>query len=91
MARAAALAPADKKKEILADLTTLYKYRNKTGSDANVTELVAKVLSTPIPDVPTPVTSVPSTPSSTPATPANGMGSGASGTTAPGASKRPRN
>ncbi|HYW70134.1 MAG TPA: hypothetical protein VE961_03810 [Pyrinomonadaceae bacterium] len=93
MARAAALAPADKKKDILTDLTALYKYRNKTATDANVNELVANVLSKPIPDVPTPVTSVPGTPSSTPAsTPAtNAAGSGASGTTAPGASKRPRN
>jgi hypothetical protein len=90
MARAAALAPADKKKDILTELTALYKYRNKTATDANVTELVANVLSKPIPDVPTPVTSVPSTPSSTPAT-TNAAGSGGSGTTAPGASKRPRN
>ena len=62
MARAAALAPADAKKTIVGDLSALYKYRNKGATDASVTELVANVLSKPIPDVPTPVTSVPSTP-----------------------------
>jgi hypothetical protein len=79
MARAAALAPADGKKTIVNDLSALYKYRNKGATDANVNELVANVLSKPIPDVPTPVTSVPSTP--TPgATP-----SGTSGTNGNGA------
>jgi hypothetical protein len=71
LARAAALTTdANNKKAIVDDLTALYKYRNKTATDANVTELVAKVLSTPIPDVPTPVTSLPMnpSPSSTPAT-----------------------
>ncbi|HXI23282.1 MAG TPA: hypothetical protein VNG71_05350 [Pyrinomonadaceae bacterium] len=74
MARAAALTPdATKKKELITDLAVDYKYRNKAATDANVTELVAKVLSTPIPDVPTPVTSVPGpSPSSTPATNGNG-------------------
>jgi hypothetical protein len=79
MARAAALAPASAKDGIVSELGKLYKYRNKGATDANVTELVANVLSKPIPDVPTPVTSVPSTP--TPgATP-----SGTSGTTGNGA------
>jgi|SRR5215831_8183684 len=91
MARAAALAPADVKKTIVGDLTALYKYRKKDATDANVTELVANVLSKPIPDVPTPVTSVPTpTPASTPAATSGTNGSGASGTTAPAASKRPR-
>lgn len=69
-ARAAALTTdAGKKKEILTDLTSLYKYRNKTATDANVTELVATVLSKPIPDMPAPVTSLPApAPSPTPAT-----------------------
>ena len=41
-ARAAALTTdAGKKKEIVTELTSLYKYRNKTATDANVTELVA--------------------------------------------------
>ena len=69
-ARAAALTTdAGRKKEIVTELTSLYKYRNKTATDANVTELVASVLSKPIPDVPTPITSLPTpAPSSTPAT-----------------------
>ena len=79
LARAAALTTdANNKKAIVDDLTALYKYRNKTATDANVTELVAKVLSTPIPDVPTPVTSLPTpAPSSTPATNGNGSTTGA--------------
>lgn len=79
LARAAALTTdATNKKAIVDDLTALYKYRNKTATDANVTELVAKVLSTPIPDVPTPVTSLPTpAPSSTPATNGNGSTTGA--------------
>ena len=69
-ARAAALTTdAGRKKEIVTELAALYKYRNKTATDANVTELVASVLSKPIPDMPTPITSLPApAPSSTPAT-----------------------
>jgi hypothetical protein len=67
LARAAALADAANKTAIMGDLTELYKYRNK--SEAGLNELVASVLSKPIPDIPTPLTSLPtSTPSSTPAT-----------------------
>jgi len=67
LARAAALADAANKAAIMGDLTELYKYLHK--SDAGLNELVASVLSKPIPDVPTPLTSLPaSTPSSTPAT-----------------------
>jgi hypothetical protein len=80
MARAAALAPADAKKGIVANLSDLYKYRTKGATDANVTELVASVLTKPIPDMPTPVTSLPTpTPAATPAaTPGtNGNGNGA--------------
>jgi hypothetical protein len=104
MARAAALAPADAKKTIVGDLSTLYKYRNKEATDANITELVANVLSKPIPDVPTPVTSAPATPTpgTTPAGTAGTSSNGTStnnggtktgaggGTTAPASSKRPR-
>jgi type II secretory pathway pseudopilin PulG len=83
MARAAALAPAEAKKTIVTDLSALYKYRNKGATDASVTELVANVLSKPIPDVPTPVTSVPSTP--TPgATPAGTSGTNGNGATTGG-------
>ena len=71
-ARAAALATdAGKKKEIVTELTSLYKYRNKTATDANVTELLAAVLSKPIPDVPAPVTSLPTPAPSGPATPSD--------------------
>ena len=67
MARAAALADAANKKAIMDALTELYKDRNK--SEAGLNELVANVLSKPLPDVPTPLTSLPaSTPGSTPAT-----------------------
>jgi hypothetical protein len=79
MARAAALAPAEAKKTIVGDLSSLYKYRNKGATDASITELVANVLSKPIPDVPTPVTSVPSTP--TPGATSSGT-SGANGASA---------
>lgn len=67
LARAAALADAANKTAIMGDLTELYKYRNK--SEAGLNELVASVLSKPIPEIPTPLTSLPATtPSSTPAT-----------------------
>lgn len=67
LARAAALADAANKKVIMDELTDLYKYRNK--SETGLTELVAGVLSKPLPDIPTPLTSLPATPStSTPAT-----------------------
>ena len=80
LARAAATAPdAAKKKEAMDDLTVLYKFRTK--SDTGVNELVASVMSKPIPDLPTPITSLPSnpTPAATPtATPGtNGSGNGA--------------
>ena len=77
MARAAATAPADAKAGIVAELAKLYKYRNKDATDAKVTELVASVLSRPIPDAPTPVTSVPSsTPGATPAATPSANGNG---------------
>ena len=67
LARAAALTTdAATKKAIMDDLTALYKYRNKTATEANVSELVANVLSKPLPDVPTPITSLPTPSSSTP-------------------------
>jgi len=90
MARAAATAPPEGKAGIVAELAKLYKYRNKDATDAKVNELVASVLSKPIPDVPTPVTSVPTaTPASTPATTTGTSANGTSGTTAPNGSKRP--
>ena len=83
MARAAAFtSDAAKKKEIVTDLAALYKYRNKDATDANVTELVASVVSKPIPEPPTPITSLPTTtpvttPAGTPATNNGGNGGGA--------------
>ena len=80
LARAAALADATNKKAIMDELTDLYKYRNK--SETGLNELVASVLSKPLPDVPTPLTSLPSTPSSTPAADSTGTpGSAQPGTT----------
>jgi hypothetical protein len=80
-ARAAALStnPADKK-AIMDVLTGLYKDRNKSATDANVNELVAKVLSTPVPDAPTPITSLPASSTSTPATTGGTNGTGNGGT-----------
>ena len=69
LARATAVAtnPADKKAAMDA-LAALYKYRNQGASDASVTELVASVLSKPIPEPPTPISSLPTTtPAVTPA------------------------
>jgi hypothetical protein len=67
LARAAALADAANKTAIMGDLTELYEYRNK--SKAGLDQLVASVLSKPIPEIPVPLTSLPATtPSSTPAT-----------------------
>ncbi|MDX6556995.1 MAG: hypothetical protein QOF72_44, partial [Blastocatellia bacterium] len=80
MARAAALADAANKKAIMDALTELYKDRNK--SEAGLNELVANVLSKPLPDVPTPLTSLPaSTPGSTPATGGSPNSGGAQSTT----------
>jgi len=68
LARTAALStnPADKK-AIMDVLTGLYTDRNQSQNGLN--ELVASVLTKPLPDLPTPLTSLP-TPSA-PATPAN--------------------
>jgi len=58
LARAAALTTnANDKKLIMDDLTTWYKYRNK--SETGLNELVASVLSKPLPEMPTPITSLP--------------------------------
>ena len=69
LARAAALTTdAANKKLVMDELTDLYEYRNKSKTGLN--ELVANVLSKPLPDVPTPLTSLPPPP--TPTTPATG-------------------
>jgi hypothetical protein len=79
LARGVAVATvAADKKALLDELTTLYKYRNK--SDAGLDQLVAGILAKPLPDVPAPITSLPtSTPGTTPAT--SGSPAGTSGTT----------
>ena len=82
LARAAALsADAANKKAVMDVLTGLYKDRNK--SEAGLNEMIAGILSKPIPDVPTPLTSLPSTPASTPAT-SGSPTSGAAPTTGAG-------
>jgi hypothetical protein len=76
LARGVAVATnAADKKALMDELTTLYKYRNK--SDAGLNELVAGILAKPLPDIPAPLTSLP-TPVSTPAT--SGSASGTNGT-----------
>jgi hypothetical protein len=95
-ARAVALAGSDKQYEAsktawLEGLTSWYKYRNNQ-SDAGLTEVIASVLSKPLPSEPTPITTLPaSTPASgttgapqTAATPAGNTGtSGNPSTTNP--------
>ena len=84
-ARAVALSGSDAnfanpKKAWNETLTDLYKYRNK--SEAGLPELIAAVLSKPLPPEPTPLTSLPvSAPAATPAS-GNGAGSATSTGTA---------
>lgn len=68
-ARAVALAGNDPKyatpkKDWMDGLSTWYKYRHN-GADTGLTDLIASVLSKPLPPEPTPVTTLPSTPTST--------------------------
>jgi hypothetical protein len=86
LARAAALTTdAANKKAIMDVLTGLYKDRNK--SEAGLNELIASVLSKPIPEVPTPLTSLPTpAPSSTPGTSGTST-SGAAATRTTGTAK----
>jgi hypothetical protein len=69
LARAAALADTTSKTGIMSELSDLYEYRNK--SKTGLDQLVASVLTKPLPDVPTPLTTLPTTPG-TSGTPANG-------------------
>jgi hypothetical protein len=79
-ARAVALAGNDPqyqagKTEWMEGLTTWYKYRHNQ-SDAGLTEMIASVLSKPLPPEPTPLTSLPaSSPASTPASGSSTSGS----------------
>jgi hypothetical protein len=75
-ARAVALAGNDPNKAAwMTALTDLYKFRHK--SDAGLNEMIAGILSQPLPPVPTPITSLPTPPATTPA------GSSTSGSTPP--------
>ena len=78
LARAAALAatPTDKQ-NVMEVLSGIYKDRYQKTDGLN--ELIASVLSKPLPGMPEPITTLPSTPTSTPAT--NGSPSGTNGST----------
>jgi len=86
-ARAVALAGTDatyqaKKVEWMEGLTTWYKFRHNQ-SDAGLNEMVASILSKPLPPEPTPITSLPA---AAPTNPQSGNANGAQGAaaTAPG-------
>lgn len=95
-ARAVALAGDPKyaanKKQWMEDLSTWYKFRHNQ-SDAGLNELIASVLSKPLPPEPTPLTSLPASASTTsasaPATPTatTSVVPAATTTTAPGSAK----
>jgi len=75
-ARAVALAGNDakyqtQKKQWMEDLSTWYKFRHNQ-SDAGMNELIASVLSKPLPPEPTPLTSLPASASTTTSTPTTG-------------------
>jgi hypothetical protein len=83
VAVAGADAPAQQAKALrLARLTELYKFRK--GSDAGLNEMIASVLSKPLPPVPTPITTLPAAPA-TSTTPATGGMTNTGSTAAPGA------
>ena len=84
LARAVALASGNDKNSYMAALTQLYKDRNK--SEAGLNELVANILSKPLPEMPAPLTSLPttSTPTGSPTnvgSPGTNGGAGNSGGT----------
>jgi len=88
-ARAVALAgnePANQaaKKEWMESLSTWYKYRHNQ-TDTGLNEMIASILSKPLPPLPTPITTLPaSAPTSTPTSGANPTGSSPTGTVAEG-------
>ena len=87
-ARAVALAGTDpkyqaNKKEWLESLTTWYKYRHNQ-SDVGLTDLLASVVTKPLPPEPTPITTLPATAPTTSSTPATGSTTTAGSTVAPG-------
>ena len=81
LARAVAAAGTDapaqaSKAKWLERLTELYKFRN--GSDAGLNEMIASVMSKPLPPVPTPITTLPAAAPTTSSTPATGSTSAGS-------------
>jgi len=86
LARAVAVSGTDanaqaSKAQWLARLTELYKFRHNK-SDAGLNELIASVLSKPLPPVPTPLTTLPVTAPTTTTTPATGSTSTTGSTSA---------
>lgn len=71
----------------LARLTELYKFSHNK-SDAGLNELIASVMSKPLPPVPTPLTTLPTTPATT-TTPATGSMSSAGSGSTPGSAVPP--
>jgi hypothetical protein len=89
-ARAVALAGSDSKyqagkTEWMEGLTTWYKYRHNQVTDG-LNEMIASVLSKPLPPEPTPLTTLPA---SSPATPASGTGTGQAAPTTPAGTGTP--
>ena len=87
-ARAVALSgtePANQasKKAWMDTLTTWYKYRHNQ-SDVGLTDLIAGVMSKPLPPEPTPLTTLPAAAPTTSTTPASGSLTTAGSTAAPG-------
>lgn len=71
-ARAVALAGSDPqyataKKTWMDSLTTWYKFRNPTVAEGSLDQMIAGILSKPLPPLPTPITTLPTTPASAPA------------------------
>ena len=106
-ARAVALAGADTKFSTVKaawteNLTNLYKFRNNNTTEG-LDQLIAGILSKPLPPEPTPITVLPAGPATGPATPAatpagntgspqggNGAGNGAGSTTTAPATNTPK-
>ncbi len=88
LARAVAVAGTDaasqtKKAQWMTRLTELYKFRHN-NSDAGLTDLIASVLTRPLPPVPTPLTELPAAPA-TSSTPTTGNGTTTTGAIPAGA------
>ena len=92
LARAVSIAGSDAnlqtaKAQWLGRLTELYKFRH-AGTDAGLTELIAGVMSKPLPPLPTPITTLPTPPAST-TTPSSGSMSNTGSTMAPAPAAAP--